>query len=222
MQFSWTGSPPLQSSKQLGFCSFALVRPVRTFSLRMVRPQLAQQFAERADENDGGRVAALCIFQPRLSHTAPGPDAHEKIRKTISPLSLLFLSCQPRPDVRHQPPSPSKVLLLLQCSDTMTFPSRPLKDLSTAACSISNSIHFIGKIFFIFSWREGRLQFQTRPSSTLVRRGVESCAKLSSRFRRFTDLQALILPHIAINVHYVSLNVRKSQLQMQHTSLHTS
>ena len=30
----------------------------------MVRPQLAQQFAERDDENDGVRVAALCISNP--------------------------------------------------------------------------------------------------------------------------------------------------------------
>ena len=86
--------------------------------------------------------------QHSLHSFAPGPNAHEKIGKTIS---LLFLSCQPRPDVRHRPPSPSKVLLLLQCSTyTMTLPlpsSRPLlKDLSTAACSISNSIRFsLGK-----------------------------------------------------------------------------
>ena len=68
-------------------------------------------------------------------------------RKTISPLSLFFLSCQPRPCVRHRPPSPRRVLWLLQCSTyTMMWrlpSSRPLlKDLSTAACSISNSIRF--------------------------------------------------------------------------------
>ena len=52
---------------------------------------------------------------------------------------------------------------------------------------------------------EGRrfVRFQPRPSPTLVRGGADSCRELSSRFRRFSDLQALILPHIAINVHYV-------------------
>ena len=104
---------------------------------------------------DTSQCCRVPAFQSRLAHRqhtntvpvlfAPGPDAHEKKRKTISPLSLLFLSCQPRPDVRHQPPSPSRVLWLLQCSTyTVTRPllvSRSLlKDLSTTACSISNSI----------------------------------------------------------------------------------
>ena len=49
--------------------------------------------------------------------------------------------------MRHRPPSPRRVLWLLQCSTyTMTWPlpsSRQLlKDLSTATCSISNSIRF--------------------------------------------------------------------------------
>ena len=96
-------------------------------------------------------------FQSRLAHrqhsnTVPVllrlvPTHTRRLRKTISPLSLLFLSCQPRPCVRHRPPSPRRVLWLLQCSTyTMTWPlpsSRPLlKDLSTATCSISNSIRF--------------------------------------------------------------------------------
>ena len=97
------------------------------------------------------RIPESSCSSAALQHSpcsfAPGPDAHEKIRKTISPLSLLFLSCQPRPYVRHLPPAPRRVLWLLQCSTyTMTWPlpsSRPLlKDLSTAACSISNSIRF--------------------------------------------------------------------------------
>ena len=33
--------------------------------------------------------------------------------------------------------------------------------------------------------------------------GLNLAAKLSSRFRRFSDLQSLILPQIAINVHHV-------------------
>ena len=97
------------------------------------------------------RIPESSCSSAALQHSpcsvAPGPDAHEKIRKTISPLPLLFLSCQPRPCVRHRPPSPRRVLWLLQCSTyTMTWrlPScRPLlKDLSTAACSISNPIRF--------------------------------------------------------------------------------
>ena len=97
------------------------------------------------------RIPESSCSSAALQHSpcsfAPGPDAHEKIRKTISPLPLLFLSCQPRPDARHLPPSPRRVLWLLQCSTyTMTWPlpfSRPLlKDLSTAACSISNPIRF--------------------------------------------------------------------------------
>ena len=110
MQFSWTGSPPLQSSKQLGFCSFALARPVRTFSLRMVRPQLAQQFA--------------------------GESRRER-------------------------------------------------------------------------WWEGRQEW------------LIHAAKQSSRFRRFSDLRSLILPHIATDVHHVSLNVRKSRSCKRSTQAYT-
>ena len=160
------------------------------------------------------RIPESSCSSAALQHSpcsfAPGPDAHEKTRKTISPLSLLFLSCQPRPCVRHRPPSPRKVLWPVQRSTyTMTWPltfSRPLlKDLSTAACSISNSIRFQLEHLLHLLIAGGSplcaINFQTRPSPALVRRGVES--KLSSRFRRFSDLQALILPHIAINVHYV-------------------
>ena len=144
---------------------------------------------------------------------APGPDAHEKIRKTISPLSLLFLSCQPRPCVvRHRPPSPRRVLWLLHCSTyTMTWSlpsSRPLlKDLSTAACSISNSIHFqLENLLHLLMVGGSPLCAINSDHVFLLHSSEEVSnltAKLSFRFRRFSDLQSLILPHIAINVHHV-------------------
>ena len=162
------------------------------------------------------RIPESSCSSAALQHSpcsfAPGPDAHEKIRKTISPLSLLFLSCQPRPCVRHRPPSPRRVLWLLQCSTyTMTWPlpsSRPLlKDLSTATCSISNSIRFqLGNLLHLLMVGGSPLCAINFDHVLLLHSSEEGsnlAAKLSSRFRRFSDLQSLILPHIAINVHHV-------------------
>ena len=46
-------------------------------------------------------------------------------------------------------------------------------------------------------------------------------AKQSSRFRRFSDLRSLILPHVATDVHHVSLNVRKSRSCKRSTQAYT-
>ena len=148
------------------------------------------------------RIPESSCSSAALQHSpcsfAPSPDAHEKIRKTISPLSLLFLSCQPRPDVRNQPPSPRRVLWLLQCSTcTMTWPlpsSRPLlKDLSTAACSISNSIRFqLENLLHLLMVGGSRLCASNSDHVLLLHSSEEwsnLAAKLSSRFRRFSDLQ---------------------------------
>ena len=162
---------------------------------------------------------------------APGPDAHEKIRKTISPLPLLFLSCQPRPCVRHRPPSPRRVLWLLQCSTyTMTWPlpsSRQLlKDLSTATCSISNSIRFQLENLLHLLMVGGSPLYANSKHVLLLHSSEEGsnlAVKLSSRFRRFSDLQST---HPATHCHQrpprLTQSSQNMELHVQHTSLHTS